>query len=134
MKRRQFTQVLSLLSGGLALPALATGPSAFRILATHPGVETFSRDFFEARLGQAFQLAGEEPRTLVLKGIENSCGKHCREQFRAVFEANPGDRLDEGIFRLERGFSDRFDLYLTESAQGSVHQQFVAIINRQTHA
>lgn len=134
MKRRQFTQTLTLLSGGLALPALASGSSALRVLGADPGIEPLSRDFFEARIGQAFQLAGEHARMLVLKGIENSCGELCREQFRVVFEASPGNHLHEGIFRLERGYSDRFDLYLTESEQGNIHQQLVATINRQTHA
>jgi hypothetical protein len=134
MKRRHFTQFITLLSGGLALPALAASPSAFKMLDKNPGVAYLSRDFFEVRIGQKFKLAGEECRTLFLKSIENSCGEHCREQFRAVFEASPGNRLDEGIFRLERGFNDRFDLFLTKSTRGNGHQQLVAIINRQTHA
>lgn len=132
MKRRQFTQVFTLLSGGLALPALATVPPALRTFGAGPGTEYLSRDFFEARLGQAFQLPGEGSRTLVLKGIEN-CGEHCRDQFRAVFEASAGKWLNEGIYRLERGFIERFDLFLTESVRENANQQLIAIINRQNH-
>ena len=130
MKRRQFTQFITLLSGGLALPALASVSPALSALGTDRGAQYLSRDFFEARLGQVFQLVGEKPRRLILKGIEN-CGEHCRDQFRVVFEATAGNRLDEGIYSLERGFIDRFDLFLTESVQGHAHQHLVAIINHQ---
>lgn len=131
MKRRQFTQFFALLGGSLALPVLARDHSVSPI--GHDGFddEPFSRRFFENRLGQRFHIAGEDTRTLVLKRTENACGKHCREQFHAIFEVRSGKPLNDGIFRLERDRADCFDLYLTGSGQGGGQQHVIATINRQ---
>lgn len=134
MKRRQFTKTIVLLAGGVALPAYAGIPSALNLTRIDAAPKDLSRDFFEARVGKVFQLPRQEPHALLLKGVNDACGAACREQFHAVFEASPGTRLQEGIFQLEREGAGRFDLFLTESAQGSKRQQFVAIINLQTTA
>lgn len=134
MKRRQFTQTLAVLSGSLALPAFAHASSMLGRLKINPGVETLSRDFFETAIGQTFHLAGEDHRRLVLKDIQDACGGHCREQFHIIFEADPGDRFGDGIFRLKGDHSGHFDLYLSDSVHGRYRQQLVATINHQKHA
>lgn len=132
MKRRQFTQFIALLGSSLALPAFARNRSELNLLRADSDTNFLSRRFFESQLGQTFKIAGEENRSLVLKLTENACGKHCREQFHATFEVSPGKRLGDGIFQLENEYSDRFNLFLTDSAQASRRQHLIATINRQT--
>jgi hypothetical protein len=134
MKRRQFTQTIALMACGAALPAYAGIPSALDLMRIHAAPKDLSRDFFEARIGNVFQLRHPGSRTLLLKGVEDACGPAEREQFHAVFELSPGTRLEEGIFQLERERIGWIDLFLTESDQSRTRQQFVAIINLQTTA
>lgn len=132
MKRRQFTQFFALLGSSLALPAFARNRPVLNMLHAGSDAKLMSRNFFDTRLGQTFQIAGDKSRTLVLMRTENACGEHCREQFHATFEVIPGKPLKDGIFRLEGEYFDRFDLYLTESTHGG-QQQLIATINRQNH-
>jgi len=132
MKRRQFTQIFTLLGGSLALPVLAGGRSILSVLNTGPESAQLSRSFFEARLGQTFHVKGEEAGTLVLKRIEDACGAHCREQFHAIFETLSGNHLKDGIFHLGCDQHDHFDLFLSESIHGEGQQRLVATINRQS--
>lgn len=132
MKRRQFTQFFALLGSSLALPAFARNHPVLNMLRADSDTKHLSRNFFETRVGQTFQIAGEENHTLVLKRTENACGEHCREQFHATFEVSSGERLNDGIFELESEYFDRFELFLTESTQGSGQQHLIATINRQT--
>jgi len=130
MKRRQFTQIFTLLGGSLTLPVLASGRSILSVLNPGPESVQLSRNFFEARLGKTFHVAGQAS-TLVLRRIEDACGTHCREQFHAIFETRSGNRLKDGTFHLGCNQHDRFDLFLSESVQGEGQQRLVATINHQ---
>ena len=129
MRRRQFTQFIALLTGGVAASAYAGIPAPRRLLQTGAAREDFSRDMFSRRIGGTFRLRDQGSRHLVLKGIEEAaCDRHC-DQFCLVFELSPGSRLEEGIHSLECGDGSRMDLYLIPSARGAAQQQLVSFFN-----
>ena len=133
MKRRQMTQFLALLAGGMAVSAFAGVPVAGRSARGGTVPEYLSRDFFENQLGQVFSI-GDGARKLRLKAVESACCHHRQEQFHAIFEACPGMALEEGIYVLESNDRPRMGLFMTVADQGAVNQQMVATINLQTAA
>ena len=128
MKRRQFTQTLALLAGGIAASAYAGIPVSHKLLPFCATQESFSRDLFTAKIGSTFQLR-DKAQSLVLKGVENlACDGHC-EQFSLVFELSSGSRLEEGIHRLEGPDGYRMDLYLFPSERRTAGQQLASFFN-----
>ena len=128
MKRRQFTQTLALLAGGLAASAYAGIPVSHKLLRIGAVREKFSRDQFDSHIGSAFRL-DDAPNSLVLKGIENANFDCPCEQFNLVFELSSGSQLEEGIHRLESPDGSRMELFLIPSERGTQTQQLVSIFN-----
>jgi hypothetical protein len=131
MKRRQMTQFLALLTGGVAASSFASVPAVGRSLKNAMTPAYLTREFFEAQLGREFNLEGSGVRKLRLKAVESACCHHSREQFHAVFETGPGSPLDEGIYILERNGRSRMELFMTVSEAGASPQRLVATINLQ---
>ena len=73
-------------------------------------------------------------RKFRLEAVESACCHHSREQFHAIFEADPGAPLDEGIYVLERHSRQQMGLFMTVSDPGTSPQRLVATINLQTVA
>jgi len=134
MRRRQFTQFIALLAGGVTVSASAGVPVVYKSTRGDAAATYLSRDFFETQLGKVFSLGGNEARTLQLKAVENACRHNSREQFHAIFEVSPGTPLEEGIYVLERNNRPRMGLFMTRSERGVARQQLVATINLQTAA
>jgi hypothetical protein len=134
MKRRQMTQFLALLAGGVAVSSFAAVPALGGTLRRAMSPAYLTREFFETQLGREFSLEGERARKLKLKSVESACCHHSREQFHAVFEASPGEPLEEGIYVLERDNRPRMGLFMTVSDAGTSAQRLVATINLQTVA
>lgn len=129
MKRRQFTQTLALLAGGMAASAYAGIPASHKLLQMGATREEFSRKMFDTKIGSTFQLQYEGSHTLVLTGIEDvACQGHC-EQFNLVFELGSGERLEEGIYTLECLDGSRMDLFLIPSERDVARPQLVSIFN-----
>ena len=134
MYRRQFTQFIALLAGGVAMSAHAGASVVLKSVRTGAASDYLSRDFFEMQLGREFTVASTGGRRLRLKAVESACCHNQQEQFHAIFEANSGPPLEDGIYVLERDNQPRMGLYLTRSERGIKRQQLVATINLQTSA
>jgi hypothetical protein len=134
MRRRQFTQFIAFLAGGVAVSAYAGIPVVSASTRNEQAGTYLTRDFFETQLGKVFSVGGDELRTLRLKAVESACCHHQNEQFHAIFEVSPGTPLEEGIYALESNSRPCMDLFLTRSDRGRNHQQLVATINLQTTA
>ena len=129
MKRRQFTQTLALMAGGIAVSANAGLSVSHKLLQKGGAQEEFSRNMFATKIGSTFQLRDDGSHTLVLTGIEDvACHDHC-EQFNLVFELSSGSRLEEGIHTLECIDGSRMDLLLIPSERGTARQLLVSIFN-----
>jgi hypothetical protein len=128
MKRRQFTQSLALMAGGLAASAYAGIPASHRWLQwAAPGAD-FSRDRFVTQIGGTFRLHHGR-HGLVLKGIEDAVFDCPCEQFSLVFELGPGGRLEEGIHTLDCPDGSRLDLFLIPSGRSGSKQRLVSLFN-----
>jgi hypothetical protein len=134
MKRRQMTQFLALAAGGMAVSAFAGVPISGGSGQDHTVAEYLSREFFESLLGSEFGVGEHGARRLRLAAVESACCHHEREQFHAIFEANPGTPLAEGIYILESGSRPRMGLFMTATDQSSKQQRLVATINLQSSA
>lgn len=134
MRRRQFTQTIALLAGGVAISSFAGIPVVQHYLRADVNPKSLSRDFFEAQIGKLFNINQEESRSLLLSRVENAARSALREQFHAIFEVSPGMPLEDGIYQLERNSIGQFGLFLTQSNTSNSCQQLVATINLQTAA
>jgi len=134
MRRRQFTQFIALLAGGVAVSASAGAPVVCKSTRSDAATTYLSRDYFEKQLGRVFSVGGNEARTLRLKAVESACCHNSHEQFHAIFEASPGTPLEEGNYVLESNNRPRMGLFMTRSERSTKRQQLVATINLQTTA
>ncbi len=132
MRRRQFTEFIALLTGGVAVSAYARVPVVVTSTRSDAAAAYLSRDFFEAQLGRVFSVGRNEVCKLRLKAVESACCHNSSEQFHAIFEVSSGTPLEEGIYVLESDNRPRMGLFMTRSERGTTRQQMVATINLQT--
>jgi len=134
MKRRQITQFIALLAGGVAVSAFAGVPVVGSSTRSAAASKYLSRDFFEKQLGKVFSAGPNEARRFRLKAVESACCHSREEQFHAIFEVSPGEPLEEGIYILESNSRPRMGLFMTVADESTNGQQLVATINLQTAA
>lgn len=131
MQRRQFTQTIALLAGGVALSSYAGIPAVHKFIKIAASPKYLSREFFEAQIGKEFGVSQHSTRTVRLKGLENATRFGAREQFHAIFEVSEGIHLAEGNYVLESNNSPPMSLFLTGVDQSTTRQQLIATINQQ---
>lgn len=124
MKRRQFTEILGLLTGALAASAYGGAPAISKLMPA-TDVAGFSRCLLGASIGSTFQLPDEQ-QSIVLKGIEDATFNNPCEQFHLIFELESESRLEEGIHTLVSQDGSRMELYLVPSELVTERPQVVS--------